>query len=343
MKEKVYAVLLAGGKGTRLWPLSTGSCSKSFVSIGNRKPLITDTIHRTEALINKGHMLIVVDRAQERMLKKFAAGIPGRNILVEPFGRSTASAIGLAAIELRADDVMVVLPTDALIENVPAFRRTIRRGINFIRNQKGSLLCIGLKPKEASTAYGYIKIKARGIDGVHPVHKFIEKPDIKKARKLVRRKDHLWNAGMFLFRAGDILEAMKKHAPKLYRELLLIRKNKKNKIPAYSKMRNVSIDFQIMEKAKNLYCVKGEFSWRDLGSWISVGELLPESGGRKDKKGNICYGKVSLVNCSDTIVYNSEPVRLGLVGLRGMIVANTNNGALFCSKIDAQKIKKIAA
>jgi len=161
MKTNIYACLLAGGKGTRLWPLSKERFSKSFVRIGKRKPLIVETIDRLRGLAGKKNVIIVVDKAQSRLLRKSVKGIPQRNILVEPFGRSTASAIGLAAIKLKADDIMVVLPTDALIKESSAFRKTIKSAIKFVKDNENVLLCIGIKPKSPSTAYGYIKIKSR--------------------------------------------------------------------------------------------------------------------------------------------------------------------------------------
>ncbi|MGB2706033.1 MAG: sugar phosphate nucleotidyltransferase [Candidatus Omnitrophota bacterium] len=334
MKKKIYAVLLAGGKGTRLWPLSTGKYSKSFVRIGKEKPLITEAIKRLRGLVGKKHIIIVVDKAQAPLLKNFARGIPKRNILVEPFGRSTASAVGLAAIELKPDDIMVVLPTDSLIKEGASFRKTIKDAVNFALEKEKALICIGIRPKEASTAYGYIKVGLHQKKSVYAIDKFIEKPPKTLARRMAKGKGYFWNAGIFVFRAKSILGAVKKHAPQLLRQLERIRKNKNNKRNAYLRMKNVSIDYQIMEKAKNLYCAAGKFSWRDLGNWRSLEELF-----KKDKRGNICFGKATLMDTRNCIIYNSEKNKLGTVGLKDIVVVNTENGTLVCRKEDAERVK----
>lgn len=332
-KNNVYACLLAGGKGTRLWPLSNESCSKSFIRIGKRKPLIVETIVRLRGLIAKKNIVVVVDKAQAKLVK----GVPRRNILVEPFGRSTASAIGLAAISLKPEDIMVVLPTDALIKDPGAFKKSIKRAIDFTSGKDGSLLCLGIKPWEATSAYGYIKVKDTQNRGIFSVDRFIEKPTEKIAASLIKKKNFLWNAGIFVFRAKDILEAMRKYAPLLHKELECIKKRRYSKKRAYARMKNVSIDYQIMEKAKNLHCVKANFLWRDLGNWRALTKLL-----KKDKFGNATFGKVKLVRTRNSIAYNTRNTKLGLVGLKDTVVVNTKNGILVSSKKDAEKVKELA-
>lgn len=336
MKKNVYAVLMAGGKGTRLWPLSTPGYSKSFVRIGKVPPPIEETISNLAGLIAKKNIIIVVDKAQAGLLKNFTKGIPRKNILVEPFGRSTASAIGLAAIELEPGDIMVVLPTDSLIKGKASFNKAIKAAIDFVEGRENVLLCVGTRPLEASTAYGYIKIKSRERSEVYSIDRFLEKPKKAVARALIKKPDYLWNAGIFVFRAVDILEAMKEHSPLLYRELLRIKKDRKSKKAAYLRMKNVSIDYQIMEKAKNLYCVKGNFSWHDLGNWKSAGKLF-----KKTKYGNVLLGNATLINTRDSIIYNSEKSPLGAVGLTGMIVVHTKNGTLVCSKKEVELVKEL--
>lgn len=336
MKNNIYAVLLAGGKGTRLWPLSREGSSKSFIRIGNRNPLVVDCINRLRGFVEKENIIIVVDKSQEKSLRKLAKGIPGKNILVEPFGRSTASAIGLAAIALKESDIMAVFPTDALIKGPRRFRKTLKDAVGFAYSEN-TLLCVGIKPDRPSTSYGYIKIKSPEGRGIYSVDKFVEKPNEKKAEEFIKNKAFLWNAGIFVFKAGDILLAMKKYSPELYKELLRMKKNIKVKESAYRRMKNVSIDYQIMEKARNLYCAKGNFSWSDLGNWRSVSELL-----RKDRHGNAVFGKAELLNTRDSIVYNSTKDKLGIVGLRDTIVVRTKAGMLVSSKKDAEKVKVLA-
>ncbi|MBN1353448.1 MAG: mannose-1-phosphate guanylyltransferase, partial [Candidatus Omnitrophica bacterium] len=315
-RGKVCICLLAGGKGTRLWPLSVENHSKSFVSIGNKRPLLTDSIKRLGGIADKSNIFVVVDKTQEKLARRLSAGIPPRNILVEPFGRSTASAVGLAAIELNPEDIMVVLPTDALITKAGEFRKTIKKAVSFARSTEGVLLCVGIVPTEPSSAYGYIKIKTPGANGVYQADKFIEKPKRNKAIRMVANKNFLWNAGIFVFKVKDILNAMRNDAPLLYRQLLLIKDKRADKKTAYSGMKNISIDYQIMEKAKNLFCVKSEFAWRDLGSWNSLERIFG-----KDSRGNICFGKIELINTRNSIVYNSSDKKLGVIGFSDAVVA----------------------
>jgi len=336
VKKDVYAVLLAGGKGTRLWPLSTDRCSKSFVRIGRRGALITETIARLSGAIGKKNTIIVVDEAQASLLGKFAVGIPKRNILVEPFGRSTASAVGLAAIGLEPDDIMVVLPTDSLIKEAASFKKTVKEAVKFARKKKDALLCIGVKPSSPRSGYGYIKTGFRHPRGIYSIDRFIEKPPENLARRFAGRKDYFWNAGMFVFRAEAILRAVKKHAPFLFNQLSRIKKNRKNKRSAYLRMKNVSIDYQIMEKAKNLYCAVGKFSWHDLGSWKSLGEIL-----KKDKNGNVSFGRATLMNTADSVVYNSTEKNIGLAGLKDTIVVCAEGGTLVCGKNEAERVKEL--
>lgn len=342
MKSNVYAVLMAGGKGTRLWPLSTEKHSKSFIRIGNMKPLIEETIKRLSGFIERKNIAVVTSWAQRKYLEKFTKGIPAKNIILEPFGRSTASAVGLAAIGLGGEDIMVVLPTDSLIREKALFKKVMKEAVRFIRENENMLLCVGIKPKGPSTAYGYIKTKVRQKGNVYSIYGFTEKPTEKIALRLVKDPRFLWNTGIFIFKARDILLAMKKHAPLLYRELMRIKKDRKSISGAYARMRNVSIDYQIMEKSKNLYCVRGGFAWGDLGSWTSL-ETIPGFGGKKDRRGNIIFGRADLIDTRNSIVYNSTEAKIGAVGLKDMIVISTKNGTLVCDKKNAEKVKDLAS
>jgi len=334
--KNIYPVLLAGGKGTRLWPLSYERESKSFARIGKMRPLITETIDRLSGLAGKKNIFFVVDEAQKNTLTRFTGSIPARNILVEPFGRSTACAVGLAAIGLHPEAIMAVFPTDALIRENGKFRRVIKKAARFVTSESDALLCVGISPKGASTAYGYIKLGPREKGGVYAVSKFTEKPTMRRAGEFIKSGNYLWNAGMFVFKAKSILGAIKKHAPLLYSGLQEIKKEKRNKRAVYSRMKNVSIDYQIMEKSANLHCVKGDFTWDDLGSWKSMEKLF-----KKDKSGNARFGKATLLDTKNCIVYNSTGEKLGVVGVSNAIIARTKGGTLVAGKDDAEKVKEL--
>jgi len=340
--RNVYIVLLAGGKGTRLWPLSRENYSKSFIRIGQRIPLIKETIERLKGLVPTKNIIIVVDKKQVSLLRKTVKGIPRKNILVEPFGRSTASAVGLAALNLRKDYLMAVLPTDAFIKGKVRFKSTLKKAFKFALSKDDTIFCIGIKPKMASIGYGYIKLKKRVKNNIFKVDKFVEKPNKLKAKKYLRSGKYLWNAGMFLFKAGTIERAIKRYAPSLSRELSRIKKNKKNIKSAYSRMKDVSIDYQIMEKVKNLYCVVASFEWYDIGSWKSVKELYREFGGKRDKKKNVMFGKTRLLETKNTLVYNASRQEIGVFGMEDAIVVNTDDEILVTKLEEAESVKKMA-
>jgi len=337
MKTKVKTVLLAGGKGTRLWPLSTARLSKAYINIGKNKAMISRSLERAVRLTGKANTHIVVDKDQYSQLKKFTDPVVKKNIIVEPFGRSTASAIGLAALQMLPDEIMLIMPTDSFIKDDKKFYETINKGISFARKSTHALICVGIVPDRPSTAYGYIKIADEISDGVYSVDRFVEKPSRKKASSLVKNKSYLWNAGIFIFRVEAILKTMQRHSPALFDGLQQIKKNRKDIAKVYARMKNVSIDYQIMEKAQNLYCIKGSFTWRDLGNWQNVGKLF-----KKDKCGNEIFGKAVLLDTRNSVIYNSEGKTVGVNGLSEVIVINTKNGILVSSKNDVENVKKIA-
>lgn len=336
MNKDVYAVLLAGGKGTRLWPLSMEGYSKPFIRFGKRKLLLEDAIERMQGIVGRKNIVIVVDKAKAKLLRRFTKGIPKKNVLIEPFGRNTASAIGLASINLKPEDLMVVLPADQFIENLGNFKKRMREGLDFIKDREDALLCLGTVPTGISESFGYIKVSKSVKGNIFCAEKFVEKPSLAKAGKFLKNPAYLWNAGVFIFRAGTILEAIKKCAPLLYKNLQRIKKDKRNILRAYSRMKNISIDYQIMEKTKNLYCLKGKFRWQDIGNWVSLDKLF-----RKDKQGNVCVGKAALVGVSNSIVYNTGKHTIGAIGLKDMVIAHTDNGTLVCTKRDAERVKQL--
>jgi len=335
--DRIYAVFLAGGRGTRLWPLSKEDCPKSIIRFGGNKTLLGDSINRIKNIVGIKNIRIVTDMRKAGLILNSIKNLSKENMIIEPFGRNTASAAGLAAINLEEDSIMALLPTDQVVIGVTRYIDTIKKSLEFVNRHHDVLLCVGTKPEAASTSFGYIKIGKIVEKDIFMVNRFIEKPGREAAGEFCKKRDYLFNAGIFIFKAKTILEAIKKYAPKLSGHLEIIKNNKKMLKAAFSKMEDVSIDYQIMEKAKNIYCIKGSFSWHDIGNWSRLDRLF-----KKDRRGNIIIGKTKLLGVYDSVIFNSSLRILGAIGLRNMIVAQTENGTLVCGREDAEKVKNLA-
>ncbi len=272
----VYGVVLIGGKGKRLRPLSTDSRPKAFISIArNRKTMFENTIRRLEKLIAPGNILVVANKAHARLVKEEFPGIKRNRLILEPVSRNTAPAIALAAWQLRDkghNAVMVVLPTDHYVPDEEKQRACLAKGIHSALKGESGFVVLGLKPKGPSTGFGYIKIKkgAGAEKGNCRVERFVEKPHLARARRYVASGKYLWNTGVFIFRVAALIEAIKEHAPEIYSCL----KRAGAQEGLYEKMPDVSIDYAIMEKVKGIRCVRGSYRWSDVGSFDSLKKVL---------------------------------------------------------------------
>ncbi|MBU0606192.1 MAG: mannose-1-phosphate guanylyltransferase [Candidatus Omnitrophica bacterium] len=267
----VYAVILVGGKGKRLRPLSTDKLPKAFLSVtGNRKTMFRNTLDGVLKLVLPERIVVIANTAHARLVRKDLPGASRKNIILEPVSRNTAPAIALAGrFVMRRDEdaVAVIMPTDQYVPDSDRQLKAIKKGIDFVIDNDDVIVVIGLKPKHASTEYGYIRIAKPGM--TVKVDSFTEKPDLKTAIRYLSGGRHLWNSGIFIFKARTIISAIRKYAPKIYKEL-----SNENINASYGNMPNVSIDYAVMEKADNIYCVKGSYEWNDLGSFDALEKVL---------------------------------------------------------------------
>ena len=283
----VYAVVLVGGKGKRLKPLSTASRPKAFLSITkDRKTMFRRTLDRIRGLVPDENIVVVANRAHARLVKKDFPGIKRQNLILEPVSRNTAPAITLAAPMLEKRDpaaVMAVLPTDQYITEEKKFLEPLRQGIDFIRVKPDSVVIMGVKPRFPSTHFGYIKVEMRNAEceSITKVRKFVEKPDRKTAERYLRSGCYLWNMGAFLFKASFLLKLVKEYAPAIDR--IIGRHGDAGN--AYRKMPNISIDYAVIEKTRNVYCAKAEYEWHDLGGFESLIKILTREGREFKLKG----------------------------------------------------------
>jgi len=301
--KHVFAVILVGGKGKRLRPLSTDAKPKAFLSITkDGKTMFKKTLERIKKLIPPEDILVSANKAHAKLVKRDFPAIKKENLILEPVSRNTAPAIGLAAMALKkkfiprqkassvkagmnaagsgfaqrsfTDPVMVIVPADQYIPDEGKYLKAIKDAVRFAA-ENDCLMILGLRPTYPATGFGYVKIKAKTsakAKDIYKVDKFVEKPDLSAAKRYMRDGRYFWNAGAFIFRTNSILKAIRAHAPAIYS--LLMQAELSNLSRIYAKFPDISIDYAVMEHAENIYCVKGGYRWWDIGNFDSLKEIL---------------------------------------------------------------------
>jgi len=341
-KQKIYAVILAGGMGTRFWPVSRESNPKQFLNITGKGSLLQETLARIRPKISGARVFIVTNAFYrneiERQVSRFH--IPKANILLEPKGRNTAPAICWAAAKIHKidpDAIMAVLPSDHLIANRRKFLKVL--GDAILLAQEHYLVTLGVIPTRPETGYGYLQTakKKIGSKSIIVVKQFKEKPSLAKAKQFIKRKNYFWNSGMFVWKSSVILREFKKYLPSVYR-LVGEKVSCAHIEKVWHRLPNISIDYGILEKTKNIVAVPAPgIDWSDLGSWESLTEVLS-----KDKNGNIFKGDVIPINCKNTLVWGGKQV-IALIGLDDIIIIDTPDALLVCRKDLSQSVKDVVS
>jgi len=344
----ITGVIMAGGKGERFWPKSRIKMPKQFLNLYGDKTMIQQTVDRLEKIMPVENIFVVTNIDYAGIISDQIPDLPTKNILIEPMAKNTAACIGLAALHterLDKESIMVVVPSDHVIKDEETYIEVLKTAIEKAKSGD-NLVTIGIKPTRPETGYGYIKFKkvTREIINKNPVHKverFVEKPDYDTAVKYVESGDYLWNSGMFIWKTSSILNAIQKYMPELHKALENIRKNfdsddiEKVLYDEYSKLESISIDYGVMEKAKNVYVVPGDFGWDDVGSWTSIERLY-----EKDDNGNVIKGNVVSVDTKKCIITGNERL-IATLGIEDVIIVDTEDALLICSKDKAQNVKEI--
>lgn len=284
-KSNVYVVVLVGGKGKRLRPLSTDIKPKAFLSITrDGKTMFGRTVERISRMIPNSNIMVVANSTHKNLVKKCFNGIKEDNLLLEPVSRNTGPAVAYASATLNARDpdaILVVLPADHYITRTKDYLKVLKRGIDFARDND-VIVSIGIDPESPSTEYGYIRIHCKTkTKRVCKVEKFTEKPDFKTARGYINSGHYLWNSGIFIFRSSVMLGLIKLYAPKINSVL----QDRSGVAKVYSRFPDISLDYSIMEKVHNVYCVRGDYGWKDVGSFESLKEVLRRESRRFVEKG----------------------------------------------------------
>jgi len=353
MKETephLYAVIMAGGSGTRFWPLSREKMPKQLLKIGGEDTLIRQTVGRILPLTPMEDIFIVTNQPlaesiNHQLTPKFGRSWDG-NFILEPEAKNTAPALGLAALHLERvdpDSVMIVLAADHAIGKGDAFLNVLRRAAAAARF--GYLVTLGIKPDRPETGYGYIKSGEKcpeaGIDDVSKVEAFVEKPDLDTAKEYLKKGNYYWNSGIFIWQTGTLLAEIEKRQPSLHKGLLEIRESigtdKETEVvkEVFKKFDSLSIDYAVMEKTDRAAVIPADIGWSDVGSWTALDDVS-----EKDASGNVIIGNVIDIGSRDSIVY-AEKRLVATIGLRDAVVVDTPDATLVCSKDRAQDVKKV--
>ena len=338
--SNLYAVILAGGSGTRFWPASRKSNPKQFLDIAGKETLFQQTLARIKPMINGSHIFIVTNRSYSKIIERQAARfkVPRSNILLEPKAKNTAPAIAWAAAKIHKknpDAVMAVLPSDHLISKHKKFLKVLKGAVRLA--EEDYLVTLGIVPRRPETGYGYLKTAKIKVNGkqIIKVQKFTEKPSLSKAKQFIKKKNYFWNSGMFVWKTSAILSELKKHLPGVHR-LVSGRTCSTYMRSVWRRMPNVSVDYGILEKAKKVAAVPApDIGWSDLGSWESLMEVST-----KDKCGNIFKGDIIPVDCKNTFVWGYKKV-IAPIGLEGMVVIDTPDALMICPKERSQDVREV--
>ncbi len=338
----LYPVIMAGGSGTRFWPLSRSARPKQFLSLASSSPLLADTARRLTGLAAPQNTLVVCGPTHARSVRKLLPRLPVANIVVEPVARNTAPAIGLAALHVSRRDpagILIVLPADHAVQDAQAFRRVLSAAARVA--EQGYLVTIGIRPTRAETGFGYIQVGEPLTAESQKVKAFVEKPDARTAQQYLESGEFLWNGGIFVFRADAIRNAFRRYMPELSEVLDAIsgwiskRSRARELARVFRKLRPISIDYGVMEKADNIAVLAGDFGWSDLGSFASIAEVRPADG-----RGNVVSGRAAtLIDCEDCVVFAAERP-LVLVGLCRMVVVDAGDAVLVVPREKGQDVRK---
>lgn len=341
---ELFAVIMAGGVGSRFWPRSRQENPKQLIQIFGKNTMIQDTVSRLEGLIKNENIFIITNQIQKNSIINQLKNIPEENIIAEPFGKNTAACIGLASILIynkSKDAITIILPADHLIQDQAGFQSTLLNAANFADKSDG-LVTIGIKPTRPETGYGYIQIIEKQVDKeIFKVQTFAEKPNLSTAKRFVEAGDFLWNSGMFIWKSEVILNEISLYLPELYEGLLELEKVistenfNETLTKVYGQLASISIDYGIMEKSNKVFLIKGNFDWSDVGSWEEVYQLS-----EKDENGNAKMGDFYAENSFGSYVFNPKKFT-AIVGLENIIVIETDDALLICNRDNAQDVKHV--
>jgi mannose-1-phosphate guanylyltransferase len=346
-RPRVCAVIMAGGSGTRFWPLSRRSRPKQFLPIATEKTMIEETVERLRPLLPPEAIYTISNKTQAAAIRKLVPDLPRENALVEPEAKNTAASLILATARIFLQNpkaVVLALPADHLITKPDIFLKKLRAAAAAAVREE-VIVTFGIPPTFPSTGFGYIHFSGRGRrqfwnEEFYPVLLFKEKPVVEQAKKYLKQGRHCWNSGMFIFLAEVFARKLEEYSPEFFgyweRMLTALKKDETREIAAaFREIPATSIDYALMEKAKGVLMAEGDFGWSDVGSWAALADIWP-----RDASKNALRGEALFLDSRNCLVYS--PDRLAaVVGLEDMIIIDTKDALLVCSRTADQRVKEV--
>ncbi len=336
----MQALILAGGSGTRFWPLSRKRIPKQLLALEGERSLLRDTLERLQPSIGPESVWVCTTEALGERVRAELPEVPPEQVLLEPEGRNTAPAIGWSVRsmpEAARQGVVAVLPADHRVGDPAAFRNTLERARQVVEQEDG-VMTLGVKPSRPETGYGYLELEpGAGPEGVRRLRRFVEKPTLEAATGFVNSGDYLWNAGIFVFRGTTFLEILARLQPELAAGLEEIAVAPGRLRELYARLPSDSIDYAVMEKLDAISALPLDCGWSDLGSWEALDEVLPP-----DAQGNAGRGDVLAVEARDNLLV-SDSGTIAVLGVEGLVVVRTGDAVLVMPKERSQEVRKIVA
>ncbi len=335
----MYGIILAGGSGSRLWPISRELYPKQLLNLNSDKSLLQATFERLKTCIPEQNIISITNTKHTSNIRMQLSGLTKFPVILsEPVAKNTAPAIAACTKYIiqtsNSDPIIIVAPSDQFIKDNKKFQDTVKKGEKLA--QEGYIVTFGIEPSYPETGFGYINTGDK-IDEGFKVKEFVEKPELETAKKYLNEGTYFWNSGIFMFKASTFLQETEKHAPEIMKILNEFDFSKSNEISfvAFDKMPNISVDYAVMEKSDKIALVKLESDWNDLGSWSSIYDIS-----NKDENGNVFIGHVLDKNSKNSFVYSSSKL-VATIGLEDTIIVETEDAVLACKKDQAQNVKQV--
>lgn len=341
------ALIMAGGKGTRFWPLSTEEKPKQFLNLIGKETMIQMTVERIKPIIPIDRIFVCTGQMYVDLVKEQLPNLPDRNIIIEPEGRNTAPCIALSAFIIKKyykNSNMVVLPSDHLIKDEEEFRNVIQSGDEFVSTNEEAIITLGMQPTRAETGYGYIRYgneeRKRNEHSVIKVDAFVEKPNKEKAKRYLKEGNYLWNGGMFIWSVDNILKQINMYSNETYKALQNIENVKEDQLQKiinknYKNTDAISIDYAVLEKSNDIYVIPSNFGWDDVGSWEALDRYR-----EKDEAGNVLVGSAKVVDSESNLVVSSSH-DIVVEGLKDIYVIENAGKILVGPKSNVANVKEL--